>query len=83
MLALGRGSYYIHPQEVVVDFTKGRVVETVTGGELWTPAVLLDVHAGFGPQNAEKAINDFRQWDDVFSDDFTSTLMLEEERGCW
>ncbi|KAM3518755.1 hypothetical protein MY4038_010009 [Beauveria bassiana] len=75
MWALSRGSYYVHPQEV------GRLVETATGDELWTPAVLLSVHAGFGPRDVEKAINDFRQRDDVFSDDFISTLVLQPRKG--
>ncbi|EGX95643.1 amidase, putative [Cordyceps militaris CM01] len=75
MWALSRGSYYVHPQEV------GRLVETVTGDEFWTPAVLLSVHAGFGTQDAEKAIKDFRQRDDVISDDFTSTLVLQPQNN--
>ncbi|KAK8150070.1 hypothetical protein G3M48_004274 [Beauveria asiatica] len=75
MWALSRGSYYVHPQEV------GRLVKTATGDKLWTPAVLLSVHARFGPRDVKKAINDFRQRDDVFSNDFISTLVLQPRKG--
>ncbi|KAI1129070.1 putative amidase [Nemania abortiva] len=69
---LPTGSYFVHPQEV------GRLVDTAASSESWTPAVLLSVQdPGFGLEHAQKALDDFSRRDDVFSVDFSSTLILQ------
>ncbi|KAK0127334.1 hypothetical protein ONS96_006882 [Cadophora gregata f. sp. sojae] len=73
---LARGSYFVHPQEV------GRLVDTVASHELWTPAVLLLVHdAEFGKEHVRAALDDFSHCDDVYSEDFSSTLILQPSQG--
>ena len=57
---------------------QGRLIETATSNKLWTPAVLLSVQdAVFSSEHAQKALDDFSHRDDVFSDDFSSTLILQ------
>jgi len=36
---------------------------------------------GFSPEAAQKALEDFAHQDDVFSDDFSSTLILQPSQG--
>jgi hypothetical protein len=60
---------------------QGRLIESAAGNELWTPAVLLSVpDAGFGSEHAQEALDDFGRQDDVFSDDFSSTLILQASK---
>lgn len=60
---------------------QGRLVETPAGSELWTPAVLLSTQdSGFGPEDAQKALEEFGHPDDVLSDDFSSTPILQPSR---
>ncbi|KAI0856904.1 putative amidase [Xylaria cubensis] len=72
---LPRGSYFVHPQEV------GRLIEPTAVTELWTPAVLLSIpDAEFSSEHVQNALDDFSHRDDVFSDDFSSTLVLQPGR---
>ncbi|CAD6441551.1 2b413a13-dc52-4ba4-a058-9d09563205e3 [Sclerotinia trifoliorum] len=60
----------------------GRLIGTADGNELWTPAVLLPVQdAEFGAEHVKKAFEDFDRQDDVFSDDFTATLILRSDQN--
>ncbi|KAK4204937.1 amidase signature domain protein [Triangularia verruculosa] len=75
---LARGEYFVHPQEV------GRLVGAATseGSEFWTPAVLLSVKdSSFGLEHARAALDDFALQDDVFCDDFTSTVILQHDEA--
>ncbi|KAF2818873.1 amidase signature enzyme [Ophiobolus disseminans] len=73
--SLTRGVYFVHPQEVV---RLGSLIESAAGSEPWTPAVLLFVPDDeFGAETAQNAFEDFSRRDDVFSSDFSSTLILQ------
>ncbi|KAK4213124.1 amidase signature domain protein [Rhypophila decipiens] len=73
---LARGSYLVHPQEV------GRLCESAASEDFWTPAVLLCVpDVEFALEHAQAALKDLSHRDDVFSDDFTSAVILQPSHG--
>ncbi|KAI9656533.1 MAG: hypothetical protein M1821_004740 [Bathelium mastoideum] len=73
---LARASYYVHPQEV------GRLSEQAITDEIWMPAVVLSVkYSEYGLSHVAEALEHFALKDDVYSDDFNATVVLQSVRG--
>ncbi|KAI0199400.1 putative amidase [Astrocystis sublimbata] len=73
---LSKGSYFVHPQVV------GHITGPSAIRSFWRPAVLISVkYAGFGSEHILQALKDFAQADDVFSDEFSATVILQPDRG--